>query len=59
MTEADPYQSAFLYLLPEKHINLDRDRAPCTKYEDRGKSFTECLAERVMQQSNCKVINPY
>ena len=44
-----------MYILAEKHINLDRDSAPCTEYEDIGTSFTECIAEKVMKVTNCKV----
>ena len=44
-----------MYILAEKHINLDRDSAPCTEYEDIGSSFIECIAEKVMKVTNCKV----
>ena len=44
-----------MYILAEKHINLNRERSPCTDYEEMGTSFTECLAENVMKLTNCKV----
>ena len=43
------------YILAEKHSLLNRKSAPCTKYEDLGSSFSECLVQKVMKMTDCKV----